>query len=709
MKLRRIKQRRSRQTLIYMVAIPTGFLFSFAQAQEELAPTIVTADSAELEGNNVTAFKTGTPLIDVPQSVTVVTDEQLEEQAIRTIGDLVDYTPGVVKSQGEGHRDAVVFRGVRSTADFFLDGVRDDVQYYRSLYNIEQVEILRGPNALFFGRGGTGGVINRVTKKPEIGGDFGEILTSLDTFGANYFQFDYNKTLTDDSAFRINLFQEYLNNHRDFYDGERYGINPTFTKRLWEDTTLHFSYEYNNHERFVDRGIPTGANGRPVEALAGTVFGDPDLNVTNLEAHTFRVALEHEFSPGWTGRVSAFYGNYDKSYQNFFPSDFDEVANEVTIDGYVDTTQRENTILAADLVGEFETWGVGHKVVFGGEYIRTSSDQNRFNAFWDTTGDDEEVFSASNFRLRNGSAINAAGVLATSNFTTDLNDDTRVNIDAFSFFAQDEIALHPMFDLVLGLRYDSFDIDVFNAVNGESRTRRDQEVSPRLGVVFKPTDYISIYASYSESFLPRSGEQFSDINGDDNVLDPDTFSNAELGVKWNIRDGLSLTFAAFQIEQSSPQVSDLDPATLDVIDTETRGVEVQLQGRITDYWNISAGYSYLDGEQLTATGADTGLDPREQPEHAFSIWNHVQLTEKFAVGLGMIYQDESFVNNSNTATLPSYVRFDAAAYYRFSDKFSMQLNVENLLDRDYFPSSHATNQVTVGAPINATLSAKLSF
>ena len=691
-----------------MAVIPAGILLPGAQAQEELDVLTVTAESVELEGNEIKAFKTDTPLIDVPQSVTVVTDEQLEEQAIRSIRDLIDYTPGVINSQGEGHRDAVVFRGTRSTADFFVDGVRDDVQYFRSFYNIEQVEVLRGPNALFFGRGGTGGVINRVTKKPEIGNDFGEVLGSVDTFGGTYFQFDYNKTLSDDSAFRLNLFQENLNNHRDFFDGERYGINPTFKKELWEDTTLLLSYEYNNHERFIDRGIPTGANGRPVSALADTVFGDPDLNETTLEAHTFKAEINHKFSDQWKARASAFYGNYDKSYSNIFPSAYNEATNEVTLDGYVDNTQRERAVFSVDVEGEFDTWGVGHKVVLGGEYIRTSSNQNRFNSVWDTTGDDNEVFSAANFRLRNGSAINSAGVLATNSFT-DLNDDTRVDIDAFSFYVQDEIALHRMWDLVLGARYDSFDIDVFNAVNGENRSRRDQEVSPRLGVIFKPVEYVSVYASYSESFLPRSGEQFTDINGDDDALDPDTFSNAEIGVKWDIRDNLSLSVAAFQIEQSSPQVSDLDPDTLDIIDTKTNGLELQVKGQITDYWGVTLGYSYLDGEQLNADGSNTGLDPREQPEHTFSVWNHVQLTEKFAVGLGMIYQDESFADNGNNATLPSYVRFDAAAFYEFNENFSMQLNVQNLLDRDYFPSAHTANNVTVGAPLNATLTAKLRF
>lgn len=698
----------SRWGIAFMVPLHAGVLLSLASAQEELAPTVVTADSGLAVGEKVTAFKTDTPLIDVPQSVSVVTKERLEEQAIRTVADLTDYTPGLVNSQGEGHRDAVVFRGNRTTADFFVDGVRDDVEYYRGFYNIEQVEVLRGPNALFFGRGGTGGVINRVTKKPELGQDFGEIFTSLDTFGANYFQFDYNKAVSDDSAFRVNLFQETLNNHRDFYDGERYGINPTFLKELGPDTRILFSYEYSNYENFVDRGIPTGANGRPVQALADTTFADEELNESTLDAHTFKVALEHDFSERWKGRVSGFYGDYRKSYGNFFPSDFNEAANEVTIDGYIDRTDRATAVFSADVVGEFETWGIGHKVVFGGEYIYTSSDQDRFNSVFDTTGDDEEVFNADNFRLRNGSGINSNGVLATSTFS-DLNDDTRVDIDAFSFFAQDEIALHRMFDLVLGVRFDSFDIEVFDAVNGETRTRRDQEVSPRLGAIFKPVEYVSFYGSYTESFLPRSGDQFSDINGSNDALDPNTFSNVEVGVKWDIRENLHLSLAAFQIEQSSPQVSDLDPGTLDVIDTRTNGIEAELQGRITDYWTLSVAYSYLDGEQISVTGADTGLDPREQPEHVISVWNHLQVTEKFGFGLGMVYQDESFADNANTAILPSFVRFDAAAYYQFTPNFSMQLNIRNLFDRDIFPSAHTADNVTVGAPINATLAAKLRF
>ena len=177
------------------------------------------------------------------------------------------YSPGVNTSQGEGHRDSVVFRGVRSTADFFQDGARDDVQYYRSLYNVEQVEILRGPNALLFGRGGTGGALNRVSKKALIGSDFKTLNVGYDSQGAFDLAADLNMNVTDNAALRLNVHSDKLENHRDFYDGDKLGINPTLKIKLSPDTSLDLSYEYIDHKRFIDRGIPT-ADGRPVEALS---------------------------------------------------------------------------------------------------------------------------------------------------------------------------------------------------------------------------------------------------------------------------------------------------------------------------------------------------------------------------------------------------------------------------------------------------------
>jgi len=282
-------------------------------------------------------------------------------------------------------------------------------------------------------------------------------------------------------------------------------------------------------------------------------------------------------------------------------------------------------------------------------------------------------------------------------------DDTRVTIDVYSIFLQDEIALSEKFDLILGARYDSFDINMNNmdpdpllppAERVLSRT--DEAVSPRLGLVYKPVEQVSIYGSYSETFEPRSGEQFTNINGTNNVFDPNTFSNLEAGVKWDIKPGLNLTVAAFQIDQESLR-GGATSGTFDVIKSEITGFEAQLNGNITDKWFVTTGYSYLEGDNAT-----TGLRLQELPQHTFSVWNQYQITEKFGVGLGVIYQDETFTPN-NLAELPSYVRVDTAAYYKINDSFRVQLNVENLFDREYFPNAHIADNITVGAPINARL------
>ena len=693
-------------TLIIIAGTP---LYADTTEQLPLEETIVRGNY--LQSSEINALKTPTPILDVPQSLSIVSSEEILRRGFTSVSDIIEYLPGVSMSQGEGHRDAVVFRGVRSSADFFIDGVRDDVQYYRPLYNLAQLEVLRGPNALLFGRGGTGGILNRVTKKAEIGSTFSQVTAYADSFGAGGLQGDLNVGLTDNMAFRLNAMAEGLDNHRDYFDGERTGVNPTLQVSLSKATRLDLSYEYVDHERFIDRGIPTGADGLPVQRFDRVVFGDPDVNVTELEAHIFIASLQHRFSDTAKAKVTAFYGDYDKFYQNFYAASYEEgnSPDVVTLDGYVDTTQRENLILSANLIKEASFAMMNHRFLLGAEYVDTSSDQNRWNTHWSETSNDKETFIVTRpMDIVGGVGINALGAQTVNDFTVDLNDDTRVNIEVASVYLQDEMAITNYLDVVLGARFDQFEIDVFDVPASDSRSKRDEQVSPRLGLVLKPMENMSLYTSYSESFLPRSGEQFANINGSKGELDADTFANTELGFKWDISPGLSFTAAVFEIEQESPQVADNDPATLDVIKSQTDGFELQLEGQLTEAWYMSAAYSYLDGEQMNRAGS-TGLRPRELPENMFSIWNFVQFTPKLGAGLGLTYQDESFINNSNTARLPSYTRVDAALYYEWSDKLRIQLNVENLGDTEYFPSSHSTHQATVGAPFNARLALTMDF
>ncbi|MEP0356060.1 TonB-dependent siderophore receptor [Paraglaciecola sp.] len=687
-----------------IAAIVTLSFTQHANANDEIETIEVTGNY--LSSNQSNSIKTPTPILDVPQSLSIFGAEEILQRNIVSVGQLIDYTPGVNTSQGEGHRDAVVFRGVRSTADFYLDGTRDDVQYYRALYNIDQVEILRGPNALLFGRGGTGGVLNRVTKKATTSSDFASYTASLNTFGGYRGAIDSNTSLSEDVAFRVNAMYEQLDNHRDFYDGERIGINPTLHAVLSEDTSIDVSYEYVDHQRFIDRGIPTGTNGKPNEALENIVFGDKDNNYLETEAHIFRTAVQHQFSDNLKGNFSVFYGNYDKVYSNFYAADYDQENALVTLDGYIDNTVRDNVIVTSNLVNEFVTGNIAHTLMFGAEWIHTSSDQNRFNPVFSTSDDDTEQFTVQRpIDFSGFKGVNAEGELTTAAFT-DLNDDTRVTLDVYSAYIQDEIALSEHFDLVIGARFDSFDIDVFNADPDslERRTRKDSEVSPRFGAIYKPQENVSFYASYSESFLPRSGEQFANINGDNNQLDPDTYKNSELGMKWDLESGMSLTAAIFESEQTSLSVSDTDAERFDVTESEISGVELQLTTQLTESWALNTNYSYLDG-----TNGSTDLTPREVPAHTFSVWNKIQITELLGVAIGATYQDESYIDNGNTAVLPSYTRVDAAVYYQVSPEMRVLLNIENLGDTQYYPNAHATHQVTVGAPLNATLSLSGKF
>lgn len=677
---------------------------------------VIVVYGTHLFSDQVNALKTPTPIIDVPQSLSIITADQITNQGFNSIADIIDYTPGVNTSQGEGHRDSVVFRGVRSTADFFLDGVRDDVQYYRPLYNLEQVEILRGPNALLFGRGGTGGILNRVTKKGVLGEQFTGFQGSVDTFGAFSAAVDVNAPTSDTSAFRVNAFYESLNNHRDFFDGDRIAINPTARFELSPDTTLDVSYEYSDFQRFIDRGIPSAAPDgttsaasgsglrTPVESLEGITFGDENINTAEFEGHVLRANLQHQFSSTLKGNLSASYGDYDKLYQNYFPvgysasnPDFGGIET-VNIDGYVDTTQRQNFTLAGNLVGEYNTGQIGHTLIIGGEFIDTQNNNDRFNTFFDCSQDDVETFAVApviDF------TTNAAGVATRNDFTVSVNDDDDADLTVFSAYVQDQIEISPYLDVIVGARFDSFDFTVVNtlaAANDASRTlsRKDDEISPRLGVILKPKENISIYGSYSESFIPQSGEQFAEISSSEAAITPDVFENLEAGVKWDFAQALSFTAALFRIEATDGVDDGTTDNQIDEVQNIVEGVEFQLLGNVTDQLYVSAGLSFLKGER---EGSD--LEPRELPDTTFNVWGNYQVTDKFGLGLGVTHQSESFSDSNNTTTLPGYTRVDAAAYYDVSDDLRLQVNVENLTDELYFPNSHTDDQISVGAPLSA--------
>jgi catecholate siderophore receptor len=652
-----------------------------------------------LYSDQVTALKTPVPIIDVPQTLSIVTDDEIRKQGFRELGDIVRYTPGVNTSQGEGHRDAVVFRGVRSTADFYLDGVRDDVQYYRSLYNLEQVEILRGPNALLFGRGGTGGIINRVTKKAVLDEQFGSFDMGADSFGAFDFAVDYNVSTGEKSALRINFHSDTLENHRDYYDGDRYGFNPTLRLEISPATTLDLSYEHADHERFIDRGVPT-LNGEPVEAFEEIVFGDTDTNLQTLRADIYRANLSHEFSETRKGNLVVQYSDFQKLYKNYYASGYSG-GDTFTADGYLDPTERNNLIISGNIVNEFQTGSAKHTLLVGAEIIDTENENYRYNTFFITTEDDNEVFNITrpiNF------GVNAAGVRTYNDFTADLKSSTQSDIEVTSIYIQDQIDVTDNFKVLLGGRLDNFDITVRDIKKGTSESREDEEFSPRAGLIYKPQENISLYVSYAESFLPRSGEQFKKLDANAARLDPDVYESTEVGVKWDIRPGLSFTASYFDSEQTIATRDSDTGENSEIVGLQVDGIELELKGQVTEKLSLAIGYSDLDGE--TAKGGE----PREIPEYTASLWATYEVNDRFGIGLGITSQGESNIKNDKPGLiLPDYTRVDFAAYYDLADDLSIQLNVENVTDELYFPHSHSTHQASVGEPLNARISLRKTF
>ena len=694
---------------IYATLFLLGSFSAYAQNNDDIEE--VEVKGKVLYVDQVNSLKPPVPILDVPQSVSVITDEEIKDQGFREIGDIIRYTPGVNTSQGEGHRDAVVFRGVRSTADFYQDGVRDDVQYYRSLYNVEQLEILRGPNALLFGRGGTGGLINRVSKKAEIGEAFGSIDFGADSFGAADLAVDANFATSDSTAVRLNLHTDSLANHRDFYEGERYGINPTVKIQVDDATTIDLSYEYADHERFIDRGIPT-ANNKPVEDLKDVVFGVEGLNLQTLEASILRGSLAHDYSDTGKFNMSITSSDFKKMYKNLYAAGYDAEANTVKLDGYLDPTERQNLIVSANVVNEFSNGSTSGTLLVGLEFVDTDNKNYRYNTFFNNRAGkdageptDQQIF---NITRPLNIAKTSTGLDSTVDYTTDLKSSSESDLTVTSFYLQGDIDFSDSWKMIIGGRLDNFDITVTDVKKSQDQSRKDDMFSPRLGVIYKPVDNMSLYVSYSESFLPRSGEQYKKLDASGAALDPDVFKNTEFGYKYDINDALTFTAAIFDSESTRAEKDNETGEMNEIRGLEVEGYEVELSGDIDDQNNLTFGYTSLDG--VTSKGTK---QPRELPNQMLSLWYSYQANETFGFGLGVTHQGESFIkdttNGSTGPALPDYTRVDFAMYINASDNDVVRVHIENLTDELYFPHSHSTHQASVGESLSARVSYSRRF
>jgi len=668
-------------------ASPPGVMVLPPVQVQDQAPAAPAADGY-VATRTSTATKIDTPLRDVPQSVTVVTEQAIEDQAMHGIADVVRYVPGITAGQGEGNRDQLTIRGNNSTADFFTDGVRDDVQYYRDLYNVDRVEALKGPNGMIFGRGGGGGVINRVLKEAD-GSTVRQIGVQAGSFETKRTTLDVGQAITPDLSGRVNAVYENSGSYRDHVEVERYGINPTLTWTPREDTSLKLGYEYFHDDRTADRGIPS-FQGRPLDVDASTFFGNPDLSFAEVDVHAVDATVTHEFGQGLTIRNRSRYASYDKFYQNVFPGAVNATGTTVNLSAYNNATERENLFNQTDLMFTARTGGLTHKLLTGVELGRQATDSFRNTGFF--PGD------VTSFAVPLGSPTVSTPVVFRQR-PTDADSSSTALIAAA--YVQDQIEITEQWQLIAGLRFDHFGLDFHNNRTGQDLSRNDNLVSPRLGLIYKPIEPLSLYASYSVSYLPGSGDQFSSLTATTSALEPEKFENFEIGAKWDLYPDLALTAALFQLDRTNTTAPDPNNPgqVLQTGSQRTRGLEIGVAGNITEAWQIAGGYAYQDAEITSDTSAaSAGSTVALVPRHTFSLWNRYQFTPMWGAGLGLIHQTEMYAGADNAVTLPSFTRVDAAVYANVTEDVRLQLNVQNLFDTEYYATAHSNNNITPGAP-----------
>ena len=659
--------------------------------------------------------KTNTPLLDIPQSISVLSKDFILDQGTHSITDLTRYVPGVAVHQGEGNRDELVIRGVDSSANFFVNGIRDDVQYYRDIYNAQSVEVLKGPAALVFGRGAGGGVVNRTLKEAD-GTRIYDASVQTGSWGDRRVTLDAGQAVNENVAVRLNTFYEGSETFRDYGNLERYGFNPTVTLKPDDDTKVKLSYEFYHDKEVPDRGNPsigTGTRFNPTAPFApagnlSAFFGGPQYNDTQADVQTGMAVIEHDFGNGLTVKNSSLYADYNRYYQNVYPgSSVSLPSGAFSYNAYNHVTNRENAVNQTDFIYKAITGSVRHTVAFGTEFDRQTGVDLRNTGIFASTGTNAapgNAFAPTFFGPLNF-IHQLPGAFSPGVSSADSNSKYRLNIE--SAYVQDQIDVTRWLQLIAGARFDRFEFSATDENTAIFRTRTDNLVSPRAGVIVKPVDNLSVYGVYSISYLPSAGDQFSALNTGSALIPPQKFENTEVGVKWNIYPKLQYTAAIYQLNRTNVPLAVGGGLFAISGSNIIKGFETALTGYVTKDWQATLGYAYTDARLGSDTNSSTSSPPppptflkgnRVQlvPFNQVSLWNRYQVDPRWGVGLGVIYFSDSYAASDDFVRLPGFVRVDAAVYLKVNETWSGQLNIENLFNQGYWASADGNNNISPG-------------
>ena len=635
--------------------------------------------------------RTPTSLLETPQSVVVVTRDLIDDQASTGLRDLVRYVPGVTMAQGEGHRDAPVLRGNLSTADFFVDGVRDDLQYLRDLYTVERVDVVAGPSAIAFGRGTGGGAINRVTKQAD-----GRRRRTVDVlrgaFGQTRLAGDVGGAAGDRLAWRVNAVAEESGAFREAMAVTRRGLAPTARVSLGARTALALHGEVFTDARTVDRGVPSH-DGGPWRGDASAFFGNPDRSRSRVDIATLRAALDHAWGEALSVRTVVSVGDYAKAYDNVFPGGaIDAAARTVPIASYTSATDRTNAFVQTDLVWTPTYRGRRHTLLVAVEGGRQRSANTRVNA------------PGAVVTLRD----RGRGVVP--DFDRPRAIDNTNTLGLLALVAQDQFALTGRLSAVAGLRWERFALAVDDRRPAASNLRRtDALVSPRLGLIWSVRPTVAMFGGWTTSALPQSGDQFALLDPTRATLRPERFENVELGLRWEPRDALLVSAVLYRLDRTNTIAPGPTPGVAVPTGAQrAEGLELAVQGELTSRWRTIGALAVQDA-RLTATtlAAPAGRRAPLVPRFSASLWNRVAMHPRVGVALGVIHQGATFASITNGVTLPAFTRLDGAVFVDVSTRLRLQVNAENLAGARYWPTAHNDHNLSPGAPAQARLTLSL--
>ncbi|MDH0565592.1 TonB-dependent receptor [Acinetobacter courvalinii] len=724
---------------------------AIAQDQAVQLPTIHAhaAKEESLKVDQSANAKFVAPLQDTPKSVSILSQKLLKDTNSNTLLEALRYEPGITLGAGEGgtpYTDMPIIRGYNSQNSIYIDGVRNATSQSRDMFAVEQVEVIKGSSSALGGGGSIGGSINLVTKVAHEGDVYqGSIQGGTDNY--RHIQLDANKDFGNGTAGRV-VVMGHENEKPGQHNGAEYarvGIAPSISLGLGSPNRATLSYYFLKSNDEPDAGIPFNnsnvpanapagtekGDGRPVHVKQGTYYGWKDRDFDKRENHIGTLKLEHDFNENLTLSNVATYTKSKADYVNSMPDDSKGNIYNGEVwrrsNGHTRDTDAFGDQLS--LKGKFNTGIIKHSFNVGAEYAHQETDKASYLL----------TDSVNGVNVNNGSAIDGAcslGVGASSNYwCTDLNNPNpndpwlgKIDINptsintvtskTTSIYALDSIELHPQWLLDLGVRWDKFDTEQVTKATGVKLQSDTDYFSYQAGVVYKPTEQGSIYASYATSASPvgiSQGDGENDLGAAYLDLKPEKARTIELGTKWDLfNQRANVTAAIFRTEKTDSRVTDSNGDTRNIGNSKVDGFELGLNGKITEKWDIAAGYSYLDSELTKGNQNAAGLlaEGKQLPfvaKNSATLWSTYKVIPKLTLGAGVQYQDKVFANTTAPKFLPTYTIYNAMAKYDVDKNVNVQLNVNNIGDKRYFTGAHAAHYANEGNGRNAVLAINFKY